>query len=86
VNPIPTFDLLLARMRATCPSATIRLRANTLGGQDDRHNVPAEVAVFTSPDLPGGCMVWGRTDQGWHANHGERAAISILLAKVKEQV
>jgi hypothetical protein len=81
----PLLTTLEALIDHMAPAA-LALHADVPGGRDARLNIPAEVAVFTSPDLPGGCMVWGRTDQGWHANHGERAAISILLAKMKEQV
>jgi hypothetical protein len=81
---LTTLEALTDWMQVGDPDCALVLNAPTPGGQDDRHNVPAEVAIFASPNLPGGCMVWGRSDLGWHPNHGERSAVSILLA-MKEQ-
>ena len=82
MSPIPTFDEVLDYMRRY--GGTLRLRATVPGGADPVCNIPAEVAIFAAPTCPGGCMVWGRSDLGWHPNHGERSAVSILLA-MKEQ-
>ena len=82
-DPIPTFGEVLDYMR--CYGGTLQLRATVPGGAVPVCNIPAEVAIFAAPTCPGGCMIWGRTDLGWHPNHGERSAVSILLAKMKEQ-
>jgi len=82
----PFAEVLLWMARA---GATLRLRAVVPANERDCDCAPAEVAVFEHPKAPGGCMVFGRLDgctDVWIANFGERSAISILLAKMKEQV
>ena len=78
-------EVLLWMARA---GATLRLRAIVPARERDSGCAPAEVAVFEHPKAPGGSMVFGRLDgcaDVWVANFGERSAISILLAKMKEQ-
>ena len=65
---------LLTRMP---PGSTLILHAVPV--DDGFHDVPAEVAIFRVPNVPGGCMAWGLYNGEWCANEGERYAIRLLM-------
>lgn len=41
--------------------------------------IPDQVAVVTSMDIPGGCMVWARHGKHWNCNADERYALWLSM-------